>query len=142
MKSFVGETWYSFGFALTSSAKVPDRGGFAPDLYFISGESTRSKVFIASLSYGYVQPLGKQDGQAFQPYAAARAGLSYFDYGVQVTVADRRSAKALGVTGNVELGVLVGDRLAISARYDFLGKRDRLDFDGLSLQLSYGIIRF
>ncbi len=95
---------------------------------------------MGSYSLGLSQPLGDV-GNDLRPYFAIRGGLSYIDYAIGAG-AGRVGGKRLGYNINAEVGVMFGDRLSLSARYDTFSKHEGITFDGLSLNLKYGLAKF
>jgi hypothetical protein len=81
-------------------------------------------------------------GATTRPYFAVRGGLSYIDFAVDKTAVVRASGKRIGFNANAELGVNIGDRFNISARYDLFPEYEGLRFSGLSLALKWGLARF
>ncbi len=134
-----GSNWLSFGLGATGAQKY-EKTKTKIDWNVISGEKDGNRVFLLTPSYGLVMPLGDR-GASAQPYVAARVGISYMDYALDVDH-ERVSGKRIGFNGNAELGVNLSDRLNISVRYDVFSKQQGLNFNGLSLSLTYGFLRF
>jgi hypothetical protein len=149
LREALGNSWISFGAGTLRTSQTSERRRLALDWETVSQSKSGSKVFMGAVSYGYVIPLGDagetfgiQRGQSnFQPYAALRAGASYIDFAVN-TNGGRESGKRLGLNANAELGVLVGDRLRVAARYDIFPSHNGLNFSGLTLSARYGLFRF
>lgn len=142
LRDAIGSSWFSIGLGNVNQNNY-NRTKVSPDLNFITGDGGGSKVVIVSYTLGVTQPLsavglGKSD---FLPYFAYRGGLSYVDYAVN-TGGGRSSGKALGYDINAEIGVLFQGNLSLSARYDLVSQHDGLNFNGLSLNLRWGIAKF
>jgi hypothetical protein len=149
LRDALGDRWVSFGAGFLRQQEQPSRR-MSWDWEAVSQSKNGSKVFMAAVSYGYNIPFGSQgqlpnmiqtERATFQPYAALRAGGSYIDFAVN-TDGKRESGKRVGLNANAELGVLVGDRLKLSARYDFFPTHNGLDFSGVTLSVRYGLFRF
>jgi len=142
LRDAIGSSWFSIGLGNVNVDNYA-RTKIAPDLNFITGDSGGSKVVIVSYTLGVTQPLsavglGKSD---FLPYIAYRGGLSYTDYAVN-TNGGRLSGKRLGYDINAEIGVIFQKNLSLSARYDVVSEHEGLNFNGLSLNLRWGIAKF
>lgn len=146
LREALGDSWLSIGATAVTGESYARR---APsfDWEAISKSGSGNKVFMLAASYGFTFPLGQRRmgyGMAStgaRPYFAVRAGLSYVDYAIGVGAA-RVGAKRIGPNANAELGINIGDRLNVSARYDLMPAYDGYGFSGLSLSLKYGLLRF
>lgn len=133
-----GSSLLSFGLGATSRQEFKQRS-LRWDWNVISADKNGNRVFILTPSVGFVFPLGDATGVT-RPYWAVRGGVAYMDYSVD-TGDERVSGSGIVFNGNAELGVSVSDRLNLSLRYDLFGERDGLNFNGLSLNLTYGFLR-
>ncbi len=138
LRDKLGDNWLSYG---PTSVRIDSsrRQRVTSDWQAFSKSKDGNKVFMLSLSGGILYPLGDQ--MSTRPYAAARAGLGYIDYAINVT-GGRESGKRFGPTGNVEVGVNIGERLNLHARYDLFPSYAGFNFSGFSIALQYGITRF
>ncbi|MFM9874710.1 MAG: hypothetical protein ACKVQS_14740 [Fimbriimonadaceae bacterium] len=143
LRNALGGTWYSFGISTMKQGSVVQRK-LGTNFNLINQSKNGNKVFLGSYTLGLVMPLGSTGTRNlntnFQPYFAVRGGLNYTDYAI--TSGTRLSAKRLGYNLNAELGVQVGDRFTLSARYDLSPSYDGFDFNGVSFALKYGIFKF
>ncbi|MCW5937087.1 MAG: hypothetical protein KIT11_07265 [Fimbriimonadaceae bacterium] len=140
LRDRLGASWFSFGASRIKVDGYKKRNiGF--DWNGFSKERDGNKVFMLAGSIGLVQPIGMA-GNMTRPYFAVRGGLSYIDYAVDVTGVRRESAKRIGFNANAEVGINVGERFTVSARYDVMPSYDGLNFSGFSVQLQYGLVRF
>lgn len=141
LRQALGSNWYSIGISTMKESQVLQRR-MGTNLNMITQAKNGNKVFLGSYTLGIVQPLGEYTPRAdSQPYFAIRAGISYTDYAIGVGLG-RVGAKRIGYNANVELGILIGDRLSLAARYDVSPNYDGFNFDGLSITLKYGIAKF
>jgi len=76
-----------------------------------------------------------------QTYLRFGAGVAYYDYALTVN-GQRNAAKTFGLTGGVELGIVVSSRLNLFGRYNYFQERGGLDFSGITVGVSYSILRF
>ncbi len=141
LKTALGDQWFSVGLSTMKQGDLrTTRTG--TNMNFVTQSKNGNKVFIGSYSIGLFQPFG--DGSmrnSTRPYFAARAGVSYIDYAIGTGV-NRDADKRIGYNANAELGILFGDRLNLSVRYDVNSKHDGYSFDGLSVSLRYGLAKF
>lgn len=147
LRDALGSNWISFGLGRLRVDQTGSRR-FAWDVEFTSQSKNGSKVFMGAVSYGLMIPFGgtepyalSRSGSNFTPYAAVRAGGSYIDFAVN-TNGGRLSGKRIGLNANAEVGVLIGDRISVSARYDLNPSHNGLSFSGLTLAARYGLFRF
>jgi hypothetical protein len=54
----------------------------------------------------------------------------------------RNSAKTFGLTGSAELGIVVAQRLNLFGRYNYFQRRGGFDFSGVTVGLSYSLLKF
>ena len=141
LRDALGSQWWSIGLSTMREGQVLQRR-VGTNLNFASQSKNGNKVFLGSYTIGLVQPFGEMTRQSeFQPYFAVRGGLSYTDYAVTQGI-QRLSAKRVGYNVNGEVGVLIGNRFGLSARYDITPDYDGFNFDGWSFALRYGIAKF
>ena len=139
LRDALGDSWFSFGASRIRVFDLQERK-WAHDWQAISQSRMGSKIFILTGSAGYVVPFASS-GSDTQPYFAIRAGLAYIDYAINAP-GGRRSAKRIGVNGNAAVGVSVGRRFNLEARYDVFNGYDGMTFNGLTLSLRFGMLRF
>lgn len=139
LKDGLGKQWISFGVTTMRQGTVQGKG-IGTNWNVISQARNGNKVFMGTYTLGLVQPLGDV-GNDYRPYFAIRGGLSYIDYAIG-SGGSRLSSKRLGYNINAEVGIMFGDRLSLSARYDTFSKHEGITFDGLSLNLKYGLAKF
>lgn len=140
LRDALGDSWFSFG---ASRVKIDPYAkqnvGF--DWNAFSKDSNGSRVFMFAATIGSTMPFAKP-GEKVRPYFAVRGGLSYIDYAVDTAPLTRVNGKRIGFNGNAEIGVNIGDRMNVSARYDLFPEYDGLRFSGFSLALKWGVARF
>ena len=139
LRNALGDSWFSFGASRIRTFELQERK-WAHDWQAISQRDAGSSIFILTGSAGYIMPL-VSSGSDTQPYFAIRGGLAYIDYAV-TTPGGRKAAKRIGVNGNAAVGVNVSRRFNLEARYDVFNGYDSLTFNGLTLSLRFGMVRF
>ena len=117
LRSAIGDRWFSYGLGSVSLAELNGHGKNT-SFNIITGSGNGSKVFIAGYSLGILKPLGDLRKDQVLPYWAIRGGVAYMDYAVDTSPTTRTSGKRFGLNGNAELGVMIGGRVSLSARYD------------------------
>jgi hypothetical protein len=140
LRAELGSEWLSYGLGQTRVYGRQTGPRKTTSWNGISQTRNGSKVFMASASFGYVVPLG-QSSSNFRPYIAGRFGGSYVDYAVDVD-GGRLGGKKTGWNANAEFGIIIGQNITVSARYDAFPEYDGLSFNGLSLSVKYGMLRF
>ena len=143
LRSALGSQWYSIGVSTMKQGTMIQRK-VGTNFNLISQSKNGNKVFMGSYTLGVVIPFNtntRSMNTDFQPYFAVRGGLNYTDYAISQGLT-RLSGKNLGYNVNAELGVQMGDRFTLSARYDITPDYDGFNFDGLSFSLRYGIVKF
>jgi hypothetical protein len=139
LRDALGDSWFSFG-ASRLRAFQADQGKLAFDWNAIGQKNDDNAIFILTGSVGYVIPFAPP-GSDTEPYAALRAGLSYIDYAVDTT-SGRQSGKVLSPNANAAFGINFNRRVNLEVRYDVWSGYDGLSFDGLTLSLRVGLLRF
>lgn len=113
-----------------------------PDVTFITAEGNNSRMFIvpvtANLSTGM-----KSNG--LKSFVSVGAGPAYMDYKLRrpdtkgfITFKER----TVGWNMNFEAGVLIGERIAIEARYDWFQEMDDFDFSGWTINGNIVLFRW
>ncbi|MCC6404304.1 MAG: outer membrane beta-barrel protein [Fimbriimonadaceae bacterium] len=144
LRDALGDSWISFGIGVTNGAQIKRKMGM--DWNFVSQNSRGNRVLIITPSFGIMMPFQQQQVMGpvgAQFYGAARAGVSYIDYGItRPGSLVRDSARRFTLDGNVELGAGLGQMWKAYIRYDLMQKVDDFDFSGLSLGVSYSLFKF
>jgi hypothetical protein len=138
LRNALGSNWFSFG---VGPARIYSKDGMRADTDFqvVSHQKNGNRILMLIPSIGMVKVFGKPEDMA-KPFVAVRAGAAYLDYGI-TTGGTRHTTRRGGFTSNAELGITIGDRLTLSARYDWLPRFDGLQFDGVSFSLSYVLFK-
>lgn len=135
-----GDSVFNFGIGPVNGRR-PGQGSVTPELNILNANRNGNRLFIGTLTYGYEQHFGVSDNASTLPYARIFAGGSYFDYGVGIGAA-RQSGRRFGLTGGAEIGVILNQRLRLSARYNTFSRQDGLNFDGITLSATFAVARF
>ncbi len=140
LRDLLGDRWFSIGIAAVRKS-AGKRATLTVDWNIVSREDGDNRVLILSPSIGYIYAFTGPENDV-QPYVAARLGLAYFDYRLARFEDQVVSGRRFGVNGNLEFGVMIGERLRLAARYDVYSRMDGFRFDGLSFELTYGLVKF
>jgi opacity protein-like surface antigen len=106
--------------------------------FAVIGASKDGNRFLAiPLTAGVGQQYGVP-GSTIRPYWRGGAGLAYFDYSIDPNGGGTAiSARKFGFTAVGEVGVLVSERIRISASYNYFSKQDDFNFSGWDLKISF-----
>lgn len=113
----------------------------------VSGRKDGNALFLLPMVAQYTFMLKNDDpysdsDDGFKPYVKVFGGPAYYDYALDVSDTERKARKTIGINAGAELGVVLGSRWNIHARYNYFSESDGLDFSGLSLGASYLVYRF
>lgn len=138
-RDLFGDAWLSFGLQPFS---FETRNGLRIDtsLGLTSRDRNGNRLTIVQATVGISKLLGNEMDQV-RPFVAARVGPAYIDYNITLG-ANNFSRRQLGWDANIETGVYINRNLRLSARYDWLSRFDRFNFDGLSLNVAWQFARF
>jgi hypothetical protein len=93
------------------------------------------------LAIPFTVGLGKQYGSlgtGMRPYWRVGAGVAYFDYSIDPSGGGiPTAARRFGFTAVGEVGMLVSDRVRLSASYNYFSKQDDFNFSGFDLKISF-----
>lgn len=141
LRDAMGDGWVSIGMSRVGTAYY-EGSRMVTDWNILTQDRYGNKIFFVTPSIGVVMPLTDKFS-SFQPYLAARVGFTYMDYAVtHPNTHVRLSGKEFGYNLNAEVGVNIFERVVLSARYDLFDAKDGLDFDGLTISLRWGLLRF
>ncbi len=77
-------------------------------------------------------------GTGTRPYWRVGAGAAYFDYSIDPTNSGTpTAAHKVGFTAVGEVGILLNDRIRLSASYNYFSKQDDFNFSGVDVKLSF-----
>jgi len=150
MRDMFGSTVFAFGISMDDFSRQPDKWRLTADFDFIVGRHDpddddlfpENKMFLLPVTASIGRVFGGDSSRA-RPYVRFGAGVAYMDYSVtRPSTGERFSTKRGVPTANAEVGMLISDRVRISARYDWFAKADDFDFSGLKLTASVNLIRF
>jgi hypothetical protein len=106
--------------------------------FSVIGASKDGNRFLCiPLTAGVGQQYGSP-GSGARPYWKVGAGIAYFDYSIDPNnTGFPTSARKFGFTAVGEAGVLISERIRISASYNYFAKQDDFNFSGWDLKVSF-----
>lgn len=110
------------------------------DVHILSASRNGSRLFALPLTASVSKKLGNPDARVL-PVLRFGVGPSYYDYSIQRT-SGRVKDKAWGWNSNVGLDLVFDKRWALSFRYDQYSKTNDFDFSGLTVAITFGLIKF
>ena len=133
IKSIFGSSSFAWGFGL-GKANRAQRGGLGFDLSGVSLSASNNRFFSIGATYGYEVQSGK--GTATMTYARVGTGIGYYDYNMTVGINNLtgHTAKQFSCA---EAGIVLSNKVSISAQYMLMPKLSGLDFSGLRLSAMY-----
>jgi hypothetical protein len=138
VRQALGSTWTGIGISPTRRDQSgPWKLDFAFD--YLNRSKSGNRLAILGLGIGARRVFEESNG--IRPFIGVNAGPAYFDYriargGVPL------SAKRWGIVANVEAGIIAWENFLFRVRYTGFSKQDGFDFSGLSLTLTYQVVRF
>lgn len=139
IRDLVGKSFFQFGFS-PSVGIQKEKYSIRPELNFLGGSGNGNRFSIIAVPITFTMPLGMGQEKT-TPYIAAGAGLTYFDYDITRPGPVNFRDKGIGTIAHVEAGIVFGDRMRLSARYNMLSERDGFNFNGLQVGLSWQFFR-
>jgi len=132
--------------------RVSEKWKFIVDVNALAARKHGSKLFVMPVTFGFTRSFGDPESKSI-PFVQVAAGPAYYDYtilreaemettGGKGSSDERISKKRIGANANIEVGMLFDHRFAVVLRGDFYTKADDLDFNGISLTLSYAAFRW
>jgi len=120
---------------------LPKTGALTPSIELIGADKDGSNFLLVPLTLGYqynfVSDLQKN---TVVPYGRLEAGLAYYNFSVH-TPGGTDSGSEVGYVGAAELGLQVSKTITISAKYYLFQQERGLNFNGLQLDLTFGVFQ-
>lgn len=137
IKSAFGSTLPRIGINFINNRR-PEK--FKPQINFgIIGANRNGNRFLAvPVTLGIGQQMGNPSSST-QPYWRVGAGAAYLDYSIDPsgTGVGRITNQRVAFTGIAEVGVLLSDRVRLSAAYNYFSKADDFNFTGYEIKVSF-----
>ncbi|CAN5469388.1 hypothetical protein BH11ARM1_BH11ARM1_08550 [soil metagenome] len=106
-------------------------------LDFITANKNGNRMLVIPFTVNVEQALTMDRNASTKPYVKGFAGLAYMDFGI-TTNAIRTEEKAVRMTVGAEFGIVMSDRIRLSARYNYFPKVGGYDLSGISLNATFG----
>jgi hypothetical protein len=133
IKSIFGSSSFAWGFGLGTSDRT-NRAGLGFDVSGVSLSATNNRFFSVGATYGYEVQSGK--GSATMTYARIGTGIGYYDYDMNIGLSNLTGHTAKQFS-SAEAGIVLSNKVTISAQYMLMPKLSGLDFSGLRLSAMY-----
>lgn len=139
IRSLVGNSFLQFGFS-PSVGINREKFSVRPELNFLGGSGKGNRFSIIAVPFTFTMPLGLP-GQKNTPYVSAGLGPTYFDYNITRPGPVNFRDTGIGTVAHVEAGMVLGESMRLSARYNMLNERDGFNFNGFQISLSWQFFR-
>ena len=133
IRNVFGSSSFAWGFGLGKADRT-NRAGLGFDLSGVSLSATNNRFFSVGATYGFEVQSGK--GTATMTYARVGTGIGYYDYDMNIGINNYHGKVTKQFTA-AEAGVVLSNRISISAQYMLMPKLSGLDFSGLRLSAMY-----
>jgi hypothetical protein len=139
-----GDNLFRVGFRPFTN-RISEKWKLIYDFSVITASDDGERMLVIPLTVGFTRSFGDPEGDMI-PFVQFGAGPAYYDYSLTRTtlgpVTERFKTRRVGANANLELGVLISKRFALVGRGDWFTEADGFDFSGISLTLSWAILRF
>lgn len=139
IRDLVGKSFFQFGFSPGVGIQK-EKFSIRPELSFLGGSGNGNRFNIIAVPITATMPLG-QPGQKSMPYLAAGFGPTYYDYNITRTGPINFRDTGIGTIAHVEAGLVLGESMRLSARYNMLSEKDGFNFNGVQISLSWQFFR-
>jgi hypothetical protein len=133
IKGIFGSSSFAWGFGFGKADRT-HRNGLGFDLSGVSLSATNNRFFSIGGTYGYEVQSGK--GSATMTYARVGTGIAYYDYNMNIGI-NNLTGKVAKQFSAAEAGIVLSNRISLSAQYMLMPKLSGLDFSGLRLAAMY-----
>jgi hypothetical protein len=135
IRDLVGKSFLQLGFSPNVGVSK-EKFSLRPELVYIGGSGHGNRFSIFAIPITAVMPLSLTD-QKTTPYIAAGAGLTYFDYDITRPGPTNFRRSGVGAITHFEAGMVFGDRVKLSARYNILSGSQGFNFNGIQVGISW-----
>jgi hypothetical protein len=142
IRDIFGESIFRWGITPFADRNV-GRWKVFTDIGLVHTENDDDRFLLIPAVVGIETRWGDRETDQAVPYARLGAGITYMDYSIErPSTMVRHRARKFGTTALGEVGVILHDRLRVSASYNWFSKTDGFDFSGLNLSATYTVARF
>ncbi|MBX3118645.1 MAG: outer membrane beta-barrel protein [Fimbriimonadaceae bacterium] len=110
------------------------------DIKFLTASRDGSRLFVVPVSASVSKKFADPDARVI-PIVRVGAGPAYYDYSIMRT-SGRVKDRTFGWNTNAGIDFVFDKRWALSFRYDQYSKTDGLDFSGMTVAITFGLVRF
>jgi hypothetical protein len=142
IRDIFGSTIFVFGISFDDFTKQADKWRLTADFDFITGSKDGNKFFAAPITASLGRVFGKPEDTT-RPYVRFGVGGAYFDYSItRPSTGERFSTKRFGFSADAEVGVFLGERVRLSAKYVLLSEVDDFNLSGLQFTATFNLFKF
>ncbi len=134
-----GSSVFRFGLGSVGSQRTGNVK-IGTELNFITANKNGNRLLMVPFTVAAEQQLTMDRNATTRPYVKAFAGLAYIDYGIN-NFGGRQTDRGIRPTFGVEGGLVVSDRLRLSARYNQMTRIGGFDFSGVTLAATFSLSR-
>jgi hypothetical protein len=122
------------------SDRISEKWKFAVDFNAVIANKNGNHMLVAPVTFGFARSFGSPEARAI-PFVQFGVGPAFYDYDIS-RGSERFDTTRVGGNANVEAGVLLDRRFAVTGRADFYTKTDDFDFSGISVTVAYAVFRW
>lgn len=136
IRNVFGSTLPRVGLNFINNAQ-PDKLKLSLNFSIIGANKNGNRFLAIPVTAGVGRQYGSA-GSSARPYWRAGAGAAYFDYSIDPTNSGTPiAAHKVGFTAIGEVGLLLSERVRVSASYNYFSKQDDFNFSGFDLKVSF-----
>jgi hypothetical protein len=119
---------------------LPTSGKVTPNIEIIGADKDGSSFLLVPLTLGYQYNFGNGQRDAAVPFVRFEAGIAYYNFSVNAP-GGSASGSEFGFVGDAALGVQITKTITLSAKYYLFQEEKGLNFNGLQLDLTFGVFQ-
>jgi hypothetical protein len=120
----------------------PSSGSVTPSFNIIGADKDGSNFLLVPVTLGYEYHFTNDDTATTVPYARIEGGFSYYKYSINEGGPSNVDGNGrFGYVGDAELGLSLNKTIRLNAKYYLFEKESGIDFSGLQLGVTFGLIR-
>jgi hypothetical protein len=137
-RAALGDNIMRFGFGNVRAQRTGNlKIGTEFDIISASRGGNRLMMIPVTIMAEQQLPMGESSG--FTPYVRGFAGAAYIDYSIVASDGNRHASRVIRPTYGAEAGVVLTDRVRLSARYNIFPRTGGFDFSGTQLSATISV---
>jgi hypothetical protein len=141
IKDAFGSSIPKIGFSYGNVGRTADKWRMTAAFNFVTASKNGNRFFLLPVTAAMGRVFG-QPGDAARPFVRVGVGAAYMDYGITDAQAVRHSGRKVLPTAAAEAGMIFGDRVRLSATYNWFQATDGFNFSGVQLTLGINVLKF